>query len=171
MGTITSSNSLWFWGWLCCTIDRKRKESINLLWFWHLVLRIQQMWGLWWGIVHFNIPDQFRTLGWQTRPLQGKSNYCWTWVWLEKECSRESFAIRLVNFRRFLGNVLKQNTKIFYQNIFSETSHHVLIGLPSGSLLLAGGRGFIWKGKSAIWLLQNDIWNQIGDLQSVSLKM
>ena len=41
------------------------------------------------------------------------------------------------------------------------------MGLPSGSLLLAGG----WVGpeiQKEIWLLENGIWEQIGDLQHVS---
>ena len=40
--------------------------------------------------------------------------------------------------------------------------HHVLMGLPSGNLLLAGGSGEI-----SLWLLQYDIWQPIGDLQDV----
>ena len=57
--------------------------------------------------------------------------------------------------------------------MLSAIGDHFLMGLPSGNLLLAGGR--IWEGndwfpQTAIWLLQDDIWTQIGDLQNVRLK-
>ena len=45
------------------------------------------------------------------------------------------------------------------------------MGLPSGSLLLAGGEQMVgatnWRALTAIWLLQNDIWKKIGDLKNV----
>ena len=44
------------------------------------------------------------------------------------------------------------------------------MGLPSGSLLLAGG----WdedERQTAIWLLENDTWQKIGDLKHVNLKI
>ena len=43
------------------------------------------------------------------------------------------------------------------------------MGLPSGSLLLAGGR-VEYDYQAAIWLLENEIWNKIGDLEYVNLK-
>ena len=41
------------------------------------------------------------------------------------------------------------------------------MGLPSGSLLLAGGWDESERQKE-IWLLENDIWEQIGNLTNVS---
>ena len=43
------------------------------------------------------------------------------------------------------------------------------MGLPSGSLLLAGGQYSSFPEK-AIWLLDYDIWTKIGDLKNVNLK-
>ena len=53
---------------------------------------------------------------------------------------------------------------------FSFMSYHVLVGLPSGSLLLAGGEDENREVQTAIWLLENDIWKEIGDLENVSKK-
>ena len=61
-----------------------------------------------------------------------------------------------------------KNHVIFY--FFREISYHVLMGLPSGSLLLAGGYDENDERQRAIWLLENDIWEPIGDLEYVNLK-
>ena len=52
----------------------------------------------------------------------------------------------------------------------SEIAHHFLIGLPSGSLLLVGGLDKDDVPQTAIWLLKNDLWTQIGNLENVSFK-
>ena len=60
-----------------------------------------------------------------------------------------------------------------YKHLFSQIYSHILIGLPSESLLLAGGRRFddgIYVPQTTIWLLQNDMWNQIGNLKNVIIK-
>ena len=51
-------------------------------------------------------------------------------------------------------------------------AYHVLIGLPSGNLLLAGGETYEndWGAQTAIWLLENDTWKIIGNLQNVSFR-
>ena len=59
----------------------------------------------------------------------------------------------------------KKNTYLKFFRI----SHHVLMGIPSGSLLLAGGYVH-YRRRSAIWLLENGIWNPIGNLQNVNFK-
>ena len=41
------------------------------------------------------------------------------------------------------------------------------MGLPSGSLLLAGG-WVNYERQTAIWLLASDIWQKIGDLENVN---
>ena len=61
--------------------------------------------------------------------------------------------------------VKKKNTYLKFFRI----SHHVLMGIPSGSLLLAGGYVH-YRRRSAIWLLENGIWNPIGNLQNVNFK-
>ena len=44
------------------------------------------------------------------------------------------------------------------------------MGLPSGSLLLAGGAYYFgeWKNLRRIWLLNNNVWSKIGDLLEVN---
>ena len=58
----------------------------------------------------------------------------------------------------------------FFINLFRKQSAHCLVGLPSGNLLLVGGSG-VWPAVfTAIWLLKDDVWTKIGDLQTVNLK-
>ena len=65
--------------------------------------------------------------------------------------------------KRYLKNIF------LYPNLASRIYYHVLMGLPSGSLLLAGG----YDGNEyqrAIWLLESGIWSQIGNVQKVNFK-
>ena len=62
--------------------------------------------------------------------------------------------------------------KVFFIKIlnhFSLIGYHVLVGLPSGNLLLAGGysaaRSELFTSK--IWLFADLVWTEIGELKHV----
>lgn len=79
----------------------------------------------------------------------------------------------LADFPRFLKILIIKIIKeiIFF---FSRTAFHSLIGLPSGSLLLAGGQRFednYVDIEKAIWILGNNTWRKIGEIQNVSVRI
>ena len=109
------------------------------------------------------------TVGSQVEPQDWENRNDWKKV----ETLTSSGWMALTDFPRYFRSQSKN------KNLLTRiTSDHVLIGLPSGSLVLTGGLHPAWTGNAGnfsfapshgIWLLKENDWSRIGTLMKVNL--